>query len=88
LKLQVKVNVGIFKIVGCRKKNVGVQEEEAYFTMLTSLALLGLIGPNTKLLFTPILHRKQNNKLLPYFFFFPILTPTNLIELNISKYKK
>jgi len=27
----VKVNVGIFKIVGCRKKNVEVQDEEAFF---------------------------------------------------------
>jgi len=25
----VKVSFGIYKIVGCRKKNVGVQEEEA-----------------------------------------------------------
>jgi len=26
---KVKVSFGIYKIVGCRKKNVGVQEEEA-----------------------------------------------------------
>jgi len=28
-KLEVKVNLRILKIVGCRKKNVGVHEEEA-----------------------------------------------------------
>jgi len=32
-KLEVKVNLGIFKIVGCRKKNVGVQEEEAIIVL-------------------------------------------------------